>query len=124
MLAEAEEAIAQDHRHNTTDLVNRVLSRISRGYNELGVSIGQSGEIHSEGERVSVEELRAAMFEIKAPSTITAIIRHHPRAPAEVVTQVTEAAMEAGLEIEFDDRSAPLVPAYKSDQEPVSVPGV
>lgn len=114
MLARADELLAQEHRHNMKSLYQRILDRVSRGETEFGISIGQAGDIHSEGQRVSVDDLRTALFGVNIPGKVTAVIRHHPRAPAPVLTQVTEVVMEAGLKIEFDDRMSPLVPRQRA----------
>ena len=114
MLSEADESMATQDRYNKKPFHERLISRIARGENEIGISIGQTGEIHSEGERVTVDELRDAMFEIQVPGAVTAVIRHHPRTPADVVTRVTEVAMEAGLKVQFDEGAPALVPNYST----------
>lgn len=108
-LAKAEAILADDHRHNLKSIWKRWGDKMSMGSNEISVSIGQTGGIHSEGERLTVEDLREGFFEVKLKGQVTVIIRKHPSAPEDVVASVTEAAMEAGLRIAFDDRMVPLV---------------
>ncbi len=108
-LAQAEAILAEDHRHNLKSIWKRWGDKLSMGGNEISVSIGQTGGIHSEGERLTVEDLREGFFEVKLKGKVTVVIRKHPSAPEDVVASVTEAAMEAGLRIAFDDRMVPLV---------------
>src|SRR5690606_16694003 len=51
MLAAADAVIASEHRHNQKTIWKRWGDKISMGRNEIGVSIGQTGALHSEGER-------------------------------------------------------------------------
>ncbi len=114
-LAAAEEDVADSMRYNMKDFWGRLRDRMAKGENEISVSIGQSGSIHSEGERVSVEELRNALFEAAESGDPLIVVRQHPRAPQSVVTEVTEAALEADLDIEFDNDLAPILPSYSDD---------
>jgi general secretion pathway protein D len=109
-LTRAIESVGKDVRHNTKSLWGRVSDNIAKGKREIGVSIGQSGALHSEGQRVTLEELREAFFSVNLPASVTVIIRQHPRAPAEIVSEVTEAAMEANLKVDFDYNIVPFVP--------------
>lgn len=110
-LAAAETILAEDHRHNLKSIWKRWGDKISQGGNEISVSIGQTGAIYSDGERLKVEDLREGFFDVKLKGKVTVVIRKHPSAPEDIVSQVTEAAMEAGLKISFDDRMIPLVAA-------------
>ncbi|MCC6144098.1 MAG: hypothetical protein IT368_09850, partial [Candidatus Hydrogenedentes bacterium] len=114
-LAKVDTKIAEDHRYNMKSLWERIRSRISQGENEIGVSIGQTGEIYSEGSLADVDELRDAFFQVEAPALVTVVIREHPRAPEAIVTAVVEAAMEAGLKVDFDDASIPLIPRARDE---------
>jgi type II secretory pathway component GspD/PulD (secretin) len=82
------------------------------GVKEIGVSIGQTGNIHSEGKKASLDDLRKAFFMNYGKQKPVVVIRRHPDAPEEVISQVMEVAMEAGVRVEFDDTIAPIVPAY------------
>ena len=110
VLAKAEDSITTDARNNERSLVKRLKNRLNR---EIGVSIGQTGNLHSNGKRVTVEDLRK-IFNAKESKDKVVVIRRHPRAPEEPVTEVTEAAMEANLKVEHDD-SIPLIPAYHDE---------
>lgn len=110
MLMDAEEGIAAEHRHNKKNLWGRLATRISMGANEIGVSIGQSGALYSEGDQVSIDELREAVAQVGIPSAVTLVIRKHPRAPEAVVVSVMEAALEVGMKVEFDEGlGAPVI---------------
>jgi general secretion pathway protein D len=110
-LARAIENVGEDVRHNTKNFWGRISDNIAKGKREIGVSVGQSGALHSEGQKVTMEELREAFFAIRIPASVTVVIRQHPRAPADVVSEVTEAAMEANLKVDFDQTMVPFVPA-------------
>lgn len=111
-LSAVDEEIAEFTRHNSKDFWGRMRDLVARGENELSVSVGPSGDVLSEGEHVTVEELREAFFEIKSHG-IVIVLRRHPRAPSDVVLEIFEAAMEAGLTVEEDTDVVPLVPSYK-----------
>lgn len=123
-LARAESKISDDHRHNLKTIWGRWSDKVSQGRNEISVSIGQTGGIHSEGERLTLEELHEAFFKVRPQGRATVVVRRHPSAPEEVVAMVTEAAMEAGMRVEFDERMVPLVasPAPRApDGTPLAV---
>jgi type II secretory pathway component GspD/PulD (secretin) len=117
ILASAEESIAEEHRHNQKNLWGRIADTVSKNKNELTIAVGQSGDIHAEGERTSVEELRS-LFE-EAPEGVKVVLRHHPRAPEAVTTSITELARELKQEIEVDDEFVPLVPRYSEKPTPL-----
>lgn len=110
-LATAEEKIAEANRHNDKDIWGRLKDDIARGKGEIFVTVGQTGSVLSEGEIVSLADLKQNLFDIaeKSPRVVI-ILRSHPRAPQDTVTEVTEAVMESGLKIEFSDAGVPLVP--------------
>ncbi len=109
-LVKAEDDIASAHHHNRKNLWGRLQSRFARGHNEIGVSIGQSGSMYSEGERVTMDDLRQVFSDLRLPSTVTVVLRKHPRAPQEVVTALMEMALEMDLKLEIDDSFAtPIV---------------
>lgn len=115
ILSKADRKIAESHRHNRKDFFGRMEDRISKGQNEIGVSVGQGGHIHSEGQRVTLDELRDALFKVKEPKTVILVIRKHPRAPEDVVSKITEMAMEADVKFEFDAAIMPIVPAFPDE---------
>lgn len=117
-LANAEATIADAHRHNKKDLWGRLEDKVSKGGNEISISIGQTGHMHSEGKRITLEELKETLGKLPENSTMTLVIRRHPRAPEEVVQALTAAAEEAGIKIELDETLSPIVPSYvKQDME-------
>ncbi|HOH31302.1 MAG TPA: hypothetical protein PLC40_16610, partial [Candidatus Hydrogenedentes bacterium] len=91
--------------------LDRVKSKLLNNQNEISVSIGQTGSLHSNKEIISVDDLRERFFDLRKGAPVTVVIRKHPRAPIEVVNDVTEAAMEAELRIEFDNTLPPIVPS-------------
>jgi type IV pilus assembly protein PilQ len=110
-IARADAKIASAYRQGQKGLFGRLRDHLADGANEIGVSIGQSGHIHCRGENVSIEDLREFFFDAPRNKPVTVVIRKHPHADVAVVNEVTEAAMEAGLRIEFDASITPIVPA-------------
>lgn len=110
LVAKTDAKLADDMRRNSKNFFGRMKSRLAKGEGEISVSIGQGGALFSEGERVTIEELRDAFFQVGPSTMIEVVIRAHPAAPDEAVNAVTEAAMEASLKVEFDDSMSPIVP--------------
>ena len=117
-LAKVENALAERYRKEWKKPHGRLFGSVTRGKDEIGISVGQSGHMHCSGERATLEELHKRFFAVKVPAAVTVVIRKHPRAPQDVVTAIVESAMEAGLRIEFDERIAPFVPDYGPYAEP------
>jgi len=117
-LATAEEAFSEKLRKAQKGQLGRLWESVTRGENEIGVSIGQSGDMHSGGQRVVLDDLRRIFFGMKNPLACRVVIRSHPRAPERAVTEVTELALEAQLKVEFDDQVAPFVPDYPPARTP------
>jgi len=110
ILAEADAFIASEHRHNQKNLWGRLADRVSRGGNEITVAVGQSGDIHAEGERATLEELGTLFRE--APAQVHVVLRRHPRSPETLIIAISDLAMDAGRSLEFDEDLVPLVPRY------------
>ena len=113
-IATAEQEIAETRRKMDKKPAERLKSVFVGDKDEIGVSIGQTGSLHCAGEIVSVEDLSERFFDAQGKKPVTVVIRKHPNAPIDVVNQVTEAAMEAGLRIEFDNELSPIVPSMES----------
>ncbi len=113
-IATAESDIAGTSRKMKKDIFGRMKDSISDGKNEIGVAVGQNGQIHCEGTIVTPDDLREKFFDAPKNMPVTVVIRKHPAAPIEIVNEVTEAAMEAGLRIEFDNDLPPIVPSLKN----------
>jgi type II secretory pathway component GspD/PulD (secretin) len=111
MIARADQEVADAQRQGSKNLLDRIRNRANGGLNEIGVSIGQGGHIHCKGENVTLDELRTIFFDAPRNMPVTAVIRKHPHAPLEIINEVTEAAMEAELRIEFDTEIPPIVPS-------------
>ncbi len=109
-LAKIEDKITMDARKADKNLWDRLYNRVK---SEIGVSIGESGYIHSGGKRITMDALRVKFLDPSSKGK-KVVIRHHPNTPETIITQVTEAAMEAGLKVDFDD-SIPLVPFYGNE---------
>lgn len=110
-LVRAEEKLHTMMRSEDKTFFGRMHDKIAGGANEILVSVGQGGDLRAEGETVSLDGLREIFFGEGPTSQKKVVMRSHPRAPVEMVNAVTEAAMEAGLKIEFDASMTPLVPA-------------
>ncbi len=116
-LARYDEEVADTLRQSKKPLMGRIENRLTHGRNEIGVSIGQGGAMYSEGKVVTIDGLRERFFALENPGGVTAVIRVHPRAPRALSTNVAEVAMEAGLEVDFDDTVVPFVPARREQPE-------
>ncbi|MBI4560134.1 MAG: hypothetical protein HY706_21275 [Candidatus Hydrogenedentes bacterium] len=111
-LADLEGTVSETLRHSQKPMLERMESRLSRGRNEIGVSIGESGSIHSKGNLVTLEDLEKVFGEVQSsPKTTAVVIRKHPNAPENVSATIAELAKTAGLEVEFDEKMVPFVPA-------------
>lgn len=110
-LADFEEAASKRLRITAKPFLMRVEDKLRRGKQEINVSIGQSGEMHSEGEPVTLDDLKAVFDAVKFPSLKKVIIRQHPDAPPDVAKSVCEAVGEAGLSVQFDEGAYPFVPS-------------
>ncbi len=111
ILARAEETIAESHRHNQKSLWGRLAASVSRQKNELSIAVGQSGDIHAEGERATLPELETLFAE--APAQVGVVLRAHPRAPDRIVAAITELALDADRKLELDKDLIPLIPRYR-----------
>lgn len=113
-VVKADADIAQAARTMKKDAFGRLKDGFTHNKNEIGVAIGQNGQIHCAGEMVTVDDLRDKFFDAPGNMPVTVVIRKHPSAPIDVVNEVTEVAMEAGLRIEFDNEIPPIVPSFKN----------
>lgn len=110
-LAQADQKLASSMRLDLKPTWLRWFDRLNKGATEIGVSIGQRGDLYTEGQPATPEELRELLAKVKVPQAVTVVVRHHPRAPGEIVRDVTDAAAEAGLRVVFDNTTAAFVPA-------------
>ena len=111
-LANVDDDLAQKLRTARKKPLGRLADTVTQGKNEIGVSVGESGHMHCEGERATLDDLQERFHAVKRPGITLVVIRKHPRAPEAVVTAVLEKAMEADLRVEFDDAITPFVPDY------------
>jgi len=112
-LEQAEQDIFDQLRSEKKDTWGRLSDKLSGGDNEIVVAIGQGGNIHSEGEPFTFSQIEALFTTLGADSMKVIVIRAHPRAPEKVVNAVHDAAIGAGLKVEVDATSSPLVPTTK-----------
>ena len=112
ILASAEETIAGAHRHNQKSLWGRLAATVSKQKNELSIAVGQSGDMHAEGERATLGTLEELFAE--APAQVKVVLRAHPRAPDRIVNAITELALDADRTLEVDNDLVPLIPRYRS----------
>lgn len=110
-LARADEDLARTMRFDNKSALRRAVDRVSRGRDEILVTVGQTGELFSNGTLITLADLRTQFFKIKDPAATRIVIRKHPKAPGNVVDQVVELGLEANLKVEFDDRVIPFVPS-------------
>lgn len=113
-LADFDERFADDLRSAKKTSFGRFMDTITRGKSDMSVSIGQSGHMHYDGNPITMDDLRRTFQSVENPSVAKVIIRRHPRAPEAVVTEVTEAALQANLKVDFDKDATPFVPDYEN----------
>ncbi len=121
-LAQIDERIADRGREFRRTAVQRLLNAITRGENELSVSIGQTGSMHSGGQRVTRDDLAATFEAAERPAGVTVFVRAHPRAPYTAVNEVVRMAEERGMRVEMEDGAQPFVP-ISHEREPAAEPG-
>ena len=110
---------ANELRKDGRPFWERLVESVSQGNKEIGVSIGQGGDLWSHGEKVTMEDLERAFMEIGEKSSVRVVIFKHPRAPEAVSLEVAELAMQADLKVEYDSRVSPFVPNYGGPIAPV-----
>ncbi len=117
-LMQVDEEMGKDVRHLKKDIWGRIQDNVTKGKNEIVVSIGANGRLSSDGKVVTVEELGKTLQNVKKPKSTSLVIRRHPTAPLDVVNSVMEAAMEANIHVENEDGgSPPIVPSMSSVEE-------
>ncbi len=114
-LAKLDDRIAETLRNDARTTLGRLKRKMDSGDKQFAVSIGQTGGLLVEGEPATLDALREAVSRIDNPESKTMLIREHPHAPQEVAAQVTDIAMERGLQIKIDDRNSPFVPRIAPD---------
>lgn len=108
ILASAESSIAEEHRHNQKNLWGRIGDAVAKHKNEMTITVGQGGDIQAEGEHVTLDELRDLFTE--APQGVKVVLRRHPRAPEDLITSITELALDSERKLVVDDDFEALVP--------------
>lgn len=117
--ASFDESMTTTMRHSEKNIWRRAQARILRNKNELTISVGHSGSIHSDGELLSLDEVQATFDELRVAKLKPKILlRAHPNAPVQVTTQIREMAMEAELKIETVQQHQPFVPAPRDETGP------
>lgn len=112
-LAKHEQELAEKMRYDSMTAFQRIKEGMQEESAEIIVSIGQSGDVFTDGELKDYDALRLHFEQTKSPLTTKVVIREHPRAPKEVRLRVAEIAFDADLEVETDDRVVPFVPSAK-----------
>jgi hypothetical protein len=110
-LARIDEGFANKLRNSKKTAFGRFADAITRNKDEIGVSVGQSGFMHTSGKRVTMEELRQKFAETKTPNA-KVVVRKHPRAPQKIVDDIQQMATEAKIKFEVDDTTQAFVPDY------------
>lgn len=114
-LAKTDDDIAAKLRASKKPMFERWAEKLSGGSNEIGVSIGQSGNIYSEGAFLTLSDLVERFQSIERPSGRTVVIRVHPRAPEELADEIAAQAEQAGLGVERIDEALPFVPVTREE---------
>ena len=79
---------------------------------QIDVAIGHTGFMHCDGERVTLEDLEVKFGAADTLGAVTVIIQAHPRAPKDLVEDVSDAAKIAGHKVVIDTNRMPFVPDY------------
>ena len=122
-LASFDEDAKDSMRHAQKRIWGRANDKMTRGENELGVSIGQSNNLFSEGRRLNFGEL-LDRFKTASDGKVkpTVVLRVHPDSSRDLVDQITESATDAGLEVDIEDSLPPLVPTFPPGWEQREIP--
>lgn len=98
----------------------QIADAVARGDFEINVSIGQSGDLWSRGEGVTLEDLERAFMGVAKHAKVRVVIFKHPRADETISIAVAELAMQADLAVEYDTRITPFVPNFRAKAPSVS----
>jgi type II secretory pathway component GspD/PulD (secretin) len=119
-LARVNAGMSNELRKDGRPFWQRLADSVAQGNYEIGISIGQSGDLWSRGENVTLDDLERAFREIREKQKARVVIFKHPRAPEEISIDVAELAMQLGMRVEYDTRVTPFVPNYA--EPPASAP--
>ena len=111
-LARFDEEFAERVRKARKSGLTQLFDRVARRKSDIGVSIGQSGYMHCDGDRISLDQLRDKLANAKAPMKTRVIVRKHPLAPNKAVTELMELLLELDVKVEFEEGVRPFVPDY------------
>jgi len=111
-LARFDEDFAERVRKARKSGLTQLFDRVARRKNDIAVSIGQSGYMHCDGDRISLDQLRDKLANAKTPMKTCVIIRKHPLAPNKTVTALMELLLELDMKVEFEEGLRPFVPDY------------
>jgi biopolymer transport protein ExbD len=116
-LAQADDQIARDLRKSEKTSFGQLFGGAVSGKNEILVSIGQSGSIWCDGKQMTLDDLRKRFDAVKVPAAVLVVLRKNARAPEDVVSSVTDLALEKRLRVESDSRLNAFVPDYGAEEE-------
>ncbi len=111
-LADFDDAFSSKLREAKKSSLDLLFDKVARDKSEIGISIGQSGHMHCDGKRVTIEELREKLGSTKSSAGTKVIIRKHPLAPEKATTELLEVVNEYDLRVDFDGAISPFVPDY------------
>jgi len=116
-LAQVDDQIARDLRKSEKSSFGQLFGGAVRDKNEILVSIGQSGSIRCDGKQMTLDDLRKRFDAVKVPAAVLVVLRKNARAPEDVVSSVTDLALEKRLRVESDSRLNAFVPDYGAQEE-------
>ena len=117
-LARLNNGTVSEFRKDGRPFWERLADSVARGDFEIGVSIGQGGDLWSRGESVTMDDLERAFMKIGHSPKARVVIFKHPRADQAISIAVAELAMQADLKVEYDTRVTPFVPHYGGPEKP------
>jgi type II secretory pathway component GspD/PulD (secretin) len=116
-VAMVDDEIARAVRKAEKTSFGRFADNLSGGKNDIVVAVGQSGAIRCDGKKMTLDDLRNRFNAVKAPLTAVVVLRKHPRAPQDVLTSITDMALEKDLRVVLDTLSPAFVPDYSAAEE-------
>jgi type II secretory pathway component GspD/PulD (secretin) len=116
-LATVDEKLSDDFRRDDKNDWKRLSDGLGLDKNEISISIGQNGNMHSDGSPMTFEQVRARIAAVSNPQQAKVVLRQHPRAPSNVAQEISDLAREAGIAVEFDKRFMPFVPANRPEEK-------
>jgi type II secretory pathway component GspD/PulD (secretin) len=116
-LAEFDEEVADKVRAAKKPWWERAARRLRGKDGEITVAVGRNGNIFSEGEMVTLEDLSDAIAALEQPQRVKLIVSSHYGAPPEIADSIAALAEGASMKLERVEDAYPFVPADRPLEE-------